>query len=142
MIYLDTSAMVKLVVREEESGHLIEWLNNDGDVRDCCTAQIGRIELMRAALRVGANAQLAIAAARHLLDRVDTLLMAPAIAAMAETIGPAELRTLDALHLATILVNRSSVTAVCAYDRRLIAACEQHALTVVTPGQDRGDQFR
>lgn len=28
MIYLDTSAMVKLVIREQESDHLIEWLNN------------------------------------------------------------------------------------------------------------------
>lgn len=161
MIYLDTSAMVKLVVREAESDQLIEWLNDltDEDFMqtlsrgtrptriDCCTAQIGRIELMRAALRVGDIAQpiarglgelkpaagAAVVAARRLLDKVDTLLMTPEIAELAEAITPAELRTLDALHLATVLANQSSVTTVCAYDRRLIAACEEHNLAVESP---------
>lgn len=159
MIYLDTSAMVKLVVREAESDQLIEWLNdvaNDDFAQtlsrgacptriDCCTAQVGRVELIRAALRLGDNAQPAgrglgkppardaVIAARRLLDKIDTLLMTPEIAELAETITPAELRTPDALHLATVLANQSSVTTVCAYDRRLIAACEQHDLTVISP---------
>lgn len=162
MIYLDTSAMVKLVIREQESDHLIEWLNDvtDNDYLqaltrgarptrvDCCTAQIGHVELMRAALRIG-DAALppargidevqppegdAVIAARRLLDKIDTLLMTTEIAQLATTIPPAELRTLDAIHLATVLANKSSVTTVCAYDRRLIAACEQHDLTVVAPG--------
>ncbi len=163
MIYLDTSAMVKLVIREQESDQLIEWLNDvtdDDDYTqpltrgtrptriDCCTAQIGHVELMRAALRLGDNAQpLArglgeaeppdgdpAAAARRLLDKIDTLLMTPEIADLAKTIPPAELRTLDAIHLATVLANKSSVTTVCAYDRRLIAACERHDLAVIAPG--------
>lgn len=162
MIYLDTSAMVKLVVREAESDQLIEWLNDltDEDFMqthsrgtrptrvDCCTAQVGRIELMRAALRFGEGAQPiagglgglkpaaggdAVVSARRLLDKVDTLLMTPEIAQLAEAIVPAELRTLDALHLATVLANQSSVTTVCAYDRRLIAACEEHNIAVESP---------
>ncbi|MGB5110460.1 MAG: type II toxin-antitoxin system VapC family toxin [Mycobacterium sp.] len=162
MIYLDTSAMVKLVIREQESDQLIEWLNDVTDddymqsltrgarpIRiDCCTAQIGHVELMRVALRLGDSAQPlarglgeveppdgdAAVAARRLLDKIDTLLMTPEIADLAKTIPPAELCTLDAIHLATVLANNSSVTTVCAYDRRLIAACEQHGLAVIAPG--------
>jgi predicted nucleic acid-binding protein len=161
MIYLDTSAMVKLVVREPDSDQLIDWLNDvtDEDFMetlsrgarptriDCCTAQVGRVELMRAALRLGDNAQPVargtgeekppagdtVIASRRLLDKIDTLLMTPEILELAETVPPAEIRTLDALHLATILTNKSSVTTVCAYDGRLIAACEHHGLNVVHP---------
>lgn len=158
MIYLDTSAMVKLVVREEESERLIHWLSggaaplpSEGTVgsrsarSDFCTAQIGRVELLRAAKRIGDTASLvddegvrqpaaaAVTAARTLLDSVDTLVMTDGIAELAATIPPQELRTLDALHLATVLVNRASVTVVCAYDHRLIAACQQHDLEVFCP---------
>lgn len=152
MIYLDTSAMVKLVIREQESAELIEWLNSaTGDAyahalgaavrSDCCTAQLGHIELMRAALRIADVAEPeppghddVVAAARRLLDKIDTLQMSPDILELAKTIPPTEMRTLDAIHLATILENRSSVTSVCAYDRRLISACEQHNLEVFSPG--------
>lgn len=164
MIYLDTSAMVKLVVREHESDALIEWINNLTDTdfaesiqrgirptrTDCCTAEIGSIELLRAAMRVGNSAQPisrgigevtpaegdAVVAARRILEKVDVLLMTPEISALAQTVTPADLRTLDAVHLATVLANQSVVSTVCAYDHRLIAACEQHGLTVATPGAD------
>lgn len=166
MIYLGTSAMLKRVVRDNDSYELIEWLNDVTDdgrparatrgVRasrvDCCTAQIGRIELMRAAVRIDDAALSttrtvdevppvegdAVMAARRILDKVDTLLMTPEIAALAQTIPPSELRTLDAIHLATVLVNKSSVTIVCAYDRRFIAACDEHDLDVIAPGTNRG----
>lgn len=164
MIYLDTSAMVKLVVREQQSDALIDWINNLTDTdfaesvqrgarpsrTDCCTAEIGRIELLRAALRVGNDAQPVsrgigeaaptegdvTVAARRVLEKVDVLLMTPEISELAETVAPADLRTLDAVHLATILANQSVVSTVCAYDHRLIAACEHHGLTVATPGAD------
>lgn len=161
MIYLDTSAMVKLVVREHESEALIDWINDLTDSEfvesvqqgarptrtDCCTAEIGRIELLRAALRVGDAAQPiggigeaataepdAVVAARRILERVDVLLMTPQISALAETVAPADLRTLDAVHLATVLANQSVVSTVCAYDHRLIEACTHHGIEVVSPG--------
>ena len=62
--------------------------------------------------------------------------MTPEIADLATTIPPTELRTLDAIHLATALANKSTVTTVCAYDQRLIAACQQHNLPVIAPGAD------
>jgi predicted nucleic acid-binding protein len=163
MIYLDTSAMVKLVVRERESRALIEWLNEQGiddparartagprrtTREDCCTSVVGRIELIRAAFRVGDGVVVGAAgsgtterdesdvvvAARQVLDKVDTLIMTEQVVEAAALAAPAELRTLDAIHLATVLVHRPLVTAVCVYDRLLAGACEGQGFTVVAPG--------
>ena len=55
MIYLDTSATVKLVTAEQESPALINWLNVHPD-EHLATSAIGHIELIRAAARAGAAA--------------------------------------------------------------------------------------
>jgi uncharacterized protein with PIN domain len=55
VIYLDTSAMVKLVTAEQESPALINWLNAHPD-EHLATSAIGHIELIRAATRAGAAA--------------------------------------------------------------------------------------
>lgn len=129
MIYLDTSAMVKLVVAEPESPALIAWLNSHLD-EHLATSAIGHIELLRAAGRAGAAAT---AAARDLASTVDSLVLSETISAVAASIPPAELRTLDAVHLATALTHRHSLTALCAYDRRLLDGAESHGLTTVSP---------
>ena len=49
VIYLDTSAMVKLVAAEPESAELIDWLNNRAE--GAVDSAIGHIELVRAARR-------------------------------------------------------------------------------------------
>jgi predicted nucleic acid-binding protein len=129
VIYLDTSATVKLVTAEQESPALINWLNVHPD-EDLATSTIGHIELIRAATRAGAAA---IAAARNIASTIDTLVLTDTIAATAATIPPAELRTLDAIHLATAHAHRNSLTAFCAYDRRLLEAAESQHLPTVSP---------
>jgi predicted nucleic acid-binding protein len=130
MIYIDTSALVKLVVAEEESSELIDWLNNRQE-QPLVTSIVGHIELIRAAGRVGAAAT---AAARRLADRVDTLTLTDEIAHDAEALSPATLRTLEAIHLATANEYRRNLSAFCAYDQRLIAAARTHRLPVACPG--------
>jgi hypothetical protein len=129
VIYLDTSATVKLVTAEQESPALINWLNAHPD-EDLATSAIGHIELIRAATRAGAAA---IAAARNIASTLDTLVLTDTIAAIAATIPPAELRTLDAIHLATAHTHRHSLTAFCVYDRRLLEAAESQGLPTVSP---------
>ena len=68
MIYLDTSAMVKLVAAEPESAELIEWLNGRPD-EALATSAIGHIELLRAARRIG---QAAVLAAQRIANGIDT----------------------------------------------------------------------
>ena len=132
MIYLDTSAMVKLVAVEPESAALVDWLNAHLD-EPLATGTIGHIELVRAAARTGPAAT---AAARNLASTMDTLVMTEAIASVAATIPPAELRTLDAIHLATAHTHRQNLSVVCAYDRRLLEAAESQGLPTVSPRDD------
>jgi predicted nucleic acid-binding protein len=130
VIYLDTSATVKLVTAEQESPALINWLNAHPD-EHLATSAIGHIELIRAATRAGAAAT--AAAARTVASTIDTLVLTDTIAAIAATIPPAELRTLDAIHLATAHAHRHSLTAFCVYDRRLLEAAESQDLPTVSP---------
>jgi predicted nucleic acid-binding protein len=132
MIYLDTSATVKLVAAEEESAALINWLNDHPD-ENLVTSAIGHIELIRAAARTGPDA---VALARNIASTIDTLVLTDTIASAAATIPPAELRTLDAIHLATAYIHRRSLNALCAYDRRLLEAAESLGLPTISP---RGD---
>ncbi|OBA69473.1 twitching motility protein PilT [Mycobacterium sp. 1554424.7] len=132
MIYLDTSAIVKLVAAEKESEGLIDWLNDRPD-EDLATSAIGHIELIRAAARVGPAT---VARARSVASTIDTLVLTDAIAAAAAIVPPTDLRTLDAIHLATAHANRRSLTALCAYDRRLIEAAVSHGLATASPGSD------
>jgi predicted nucleic acid-binding protein len=136
MIYLDTSATVKLVAAEEDSGALIDWLNAQPD-ESLVTSAVGHIELIRAAARTGPKA---VALARNVASMIDTLVLTDAIASAVATVPPPELRTLDAIHLATAHVHRKALTAFCAYDRRLLEAAESQGLPTVSPrgGADFG----
>jgi hypothetical protein len=130
VIYLDTSAMVKLVTAEPESGELIHWLNSHSD-EVLATSAIGHIEFIRAARRLGAAAS---AAAQRVASMTDTLVLADTIATAATTIGATALRALDAIHLATADLHRSRLSAFCVYDHRLLAAARVAELPTVTPG--------
>lgn len=65
-------------------------------------------------------------AARELLSRVATLELVQPVVARAESAFPVPLRTLDALHLASLLFLRDQGTAVrlATYDRRMRSAAE------------------
>ncbi|MCW2686429.1 MAG: PilT protein domain protein [Mycobacterium sp.] len=130
MIYIDTSAMVKLIAAEPESGQLIEWLNTHAD-ESIASSGIGHIELIRATRRLG---EVAAAAGQRLASTIDTLVLTDSIAAVAGTILPPELRTLDAIHLGTALMHRDRLFAFCAYDRRLLDAAASQGLPAVAPG--------
>ncbi|MFD4181661.1 type II toxin-antitoxin system VapC family toxin [Rhodococcus sp. NPDC058514] len=130
MIYLDTSAMVKLVVREAESDALARWLNDRLD-ENLVTSTIGRIELLRAAGRVSSSV---VTRARSFLSTVDAMSLTPAIAGLAETIGAPALRTLDALHLAAVYTLGPAVTTFVVYDQRLAESAIDLSIPVAAPG--------
>jgi predicted nucleic acid-binding protein len=131
VIYLDTSAMVKLVVREAESAALLDWLGARPD-EPLVTSVVGRIELIRAAGRVSASVK---TRARAFLVGVDTSLLTSTVAELAETIGEPSLRTLDALHLASAYLLQPDLLALCAYDLRLTAAADSLGLPIASPGR-------
>jgi uncharacterized protein len=129
MIYLDTSAALKLVVPEAETGALEQWMTERAGVARA-SSRLLRIELLRAVTRC----------APHRLDRAHTVLsgvvllgMDEVVAPTAESIGGPQLRSLDAIHLASAQVLRSALTAFVAYDKRLITAGQALGLPVVSP---------
>ncbi len=128
MIYLDTSALAKLIVRETETAALGQWLRQHA-AQLWVTSIIGRVELVRVANRLAAAN-----GARLLMAGLDTIPLTDYVVDVAQSTGSATLRTLDAIHLASALSVRDEVTAFCCYDRRLLDAAGDAGLSVHAPG--------
>lgn len=135
MIYLDTSALVKLIVQESESAALRRWLA-DAEDHDHVTSAVGRVELMRTALRSG-DAEIVANAKRILDEDLDLITVTDDVIEMAETIGPESVRSLDAIHLASAAQLGDALTAVVAYDHRLIESCRNLDYPIESPGAVR-----
>ena len=129
MIYFDTSALVKLVFEETESTALAEWLTVRADVPKV-SSDLSTIELLRTCRRVDEDA---VEAANLLLGGIDLLPMDRAIVEKAATLVPTDLRSLDAIHLASALSVKANLTALVAYDVRLCSAAAQAGIEVVSP---------
>lgn len=129
MIYLDTSALAKLVIAEPESAALARWLRDIRGERRCSSLLV-RVELPRA-VRSGGDAALRLAQA--VLGDLQQLPLTPQLLDMAGAL-PGSLRSLDAVHLVSALQLRSSVSALVGYDRRLLDAAAAVGLPVATPG--------
>lgn len=124
--YLDTSAFLKLLVTETESPAMRAWFNAG---RPCWSSQLLVTEALRAADRLGLDRD----AVELVLDAVSLVLPAATTFHGASTIQPPELRSLDALHLATAVELGADLEAVVSYDARLIAGARAAGLPVVTP---------
>jgi hypothetical protein len=75
--------------------------------------------------------------ARYLLDGLDILPLTEPMMSLAESIGPATLRSLDAIHLAAAAYFEQELTAVVTYDHRLMTGCRDIGLTTASPGGAR-----
>ena len=128
-VYLDSSAILKLVVPERETGALRAAL---AKWPDWLSSRLSALECRRALRRVGGPP--------ILLDRLDHVLAACTLLQfdeltlrLAETVGPPELRSLDAIHLAAALSIGGYPDAFVTYDRRLASAARAIGLNVVAP---------
>ena len=136
MIYMDTSALTKLLIAEPETPELRNWLTSQIDQGDsAATSALGRVELMRTVARYGDISQ--ADRARHLLDGLDILPLTEPMMSLAESIGPATLRSLDAIHLAAAAYFDQELTAFVTYDHRLLNGCRDIGLTTASPGGAR-----
>ncbi|WP_454778232.1 PIN domain-containing protein [Georgenia muralis] len=131
MIYLDSSAVMKLVRREAETAGFLEWLQLHRDV-PAVTSELGRVEVLRAARRLGANA---LAEARAVVGDLDLISLDRAVQDIACDVGDPSLRTSDALHLASALLLGDALTVLVTYDDRLADAARAAGLDVVSPGR-------
>ena len=130
MLYLDSSALVKLVASEPESPALFTLL---GQWSELVSSAVARVEVTRAVNRLEAAGELE-ARARQVLGAVALLRIDDPILASAAALEPRALRTLDALHLAAALSLREELEGFVVYDRALAGAARQQGLTVLAPG--------
>jgi PIN domain. len=126
-VYLDSSALVKLLITEDESAALAAYLEGAGPG---ITSVIAVVELRRAvARRATETADQAV----ELLARFELVELDRALVEAAANAGPAALRSLDAIHLASALRVGDSLAALVTYDTRLADAARAAGLTVESP---------
>jgi uncharacterized protein len=126
--YLDTSAFIKLVRSEHESQALREELH--GAETQLVSSALLSVEGRRAARRYGTLASIR---ARAALTAITLIALDEPIVEIAGDLEPAELRSLDALHLATILSLGNDIERVYCYDARLTGAARALGIEVTQP---------
>ena len=130
MIYLDSSALLKLIHTEAETPALREWLAGQEEV-PAVSSVLARIEVTRACRHYSEAARVEAAG---MLAGLDVIPLTDEVVAVAGEVGESSLRSLDAIHLASALAIRAELSAVCVYDRRLFAAVESSGFSVASPG--------
>ena len=127
MLYLDSSALVKLVVREPESRALRTYLRRDPERLSCGLA---RTEVLRALRHLGPAA---VEAARRLLRNINLVRLDDMLLDAAGMLDPLPLRSLDAIHLAAAQLVAPTLRAVVTYDRRMADAAASLGFAVASP---------
>ena len=129
MVYLDSSAIVKLVIREAETSALLSFLAGH---TERASSSLARVEVHRA-LRRARSSDAERRRATDVLARIALVRIDDDILEAAAEVEPAELRSLDAIHLATALSIHEELVALVSYDDRFAAAAKRHGLKVLAP---------
>ncbi len=130
--YVDSSALLKLAVREPETAVLeAQLLHYEGLV----SSRLAVLECRRAARR--ASHRRVLEAVDAVLDAIYLLDITQPILDRAADAAPSLLRSLDAIHLATALSLDDATIEVITYDDRLAEAVRANDMIVVQPGRAR-----
>lgn len=125
IVYMDTSAAMKLMADEPESDALEAYCDTPGVT--VVSSDLLETELRRAGTRAGVPAD----DVSEVLDRIDLYELPRGAFAQAGRLPGATLRSLDALHLVGAL--RVAADAVLTYDTRMSDAATTLGLAVVAP---------
>ena len=126
MLYVDASALVKLVLTEPESEALRELLASRDDL---VTSAVAVVEVVRAARRASSSSKV-LARARAVVRSVHLLAVDLRVLDRAGDLEPDTLRTLDAIHLASALSVDADLEA-------MVVAVEQAPSRMAAAGQLR-----
>ena len=128
--YLDSSALVKLMVREDETSALeADLAGRDGLV----TSRLAEVECRRAAERAG-NRRL-LQRVNDVFDSIYLLDLTAPVLAHAANLRPASIRSLDAIHIAAAISVGDSELDLITYDDRMADAARANGLSVAQPGR-------
>ncbi|MFL5736866.1 MAG: type II toxin-antitoxin system VapC family toxin [Actinomycetota bacterium] len=126
MLYLHSSAIVKLVAREPESEALARVIANDPEV---VSSALAWTEVVRAARRWRSNTS----GAEQVVASIPMIPIDDGILRRAAELPPVTLRTLDAIHIATALSIREDLAALVTYDARMAEAATEQDLRTLSP---------
>ena len=124
--YIDSSAIVKLAIREPESTALRRHVRR----RRLVVSALARTEVARALLPLGPEA---VRRGLGVLARIDLIRINDRLLDSAGSILPLDLRSLDAIHLATAHHLGADLSQIITYDERMAAAAATYGWTVVAP---------
>lgn len=125
--YLDSSAIVKLVIDESQSAPLRRHLRRRGPL---ASSALARTELLRAILDEG---DAGLARGRDVLRRINLVRVNDRVLNAAGALLPSELRSLDAIHIATALQLGEDIRQLVTYDERMLLAAQALGLRTASP---------
>ncbi len=130
MIYLDTSALIKLARTEPESAALAAWLAERAS-QSLVSSALHRAELPRAIWQAEPGA---LPRGYKVIKRIAKVSLSTAVLDDSATLPPQSLTPGQAIHLASALAVKRDLTAFVAYDEGLLAAARNAGLPVASPG--------
>jgi uncharacterized protein len=129
VIYLDSSALVKLALTEPESGALARWLAERSE-EPLVSSTIHRAEVPRAVWLAEPGA---LPRSYRVIRRIGKVALTPEVLEISTTVPPRTLGTTHAIHLASALALKRDLSAFVCYDERLLAAAKDAGLPVASP---------
>ncbi len=125
--YLDSSAIVKLAVEEPESTALRSYLRRRNPL---VSSALAHTEVLRALLLEG---EAGVTRGRAVLGRIDLIRINDRILNAAGALLPPELRSLDAIHIASAQLLGGDLGQLVTYDDRMLATARDLGITTVSP---------
>jgi predicted nucleic acid-binding protein len=125
--YLDSSAILKIIFKEDESSALVKCITEPA-----ITSSISRVEVLRTVQRIDPSG---VQLAQSELAKINIVEPIPSILTIAENFShEVTLRSLDAIHVATLIFLSSATRGLITYDKLMAKNAEQLGLTVLAPG--------
>ena len=129
MIYLDSSALVKLALSDPESEPLARWLAERAD-QPLVSSILHRSEVPRAVWIAEPGA---LPRAYRVIRRIARVALTQEVLDISATVPPKTLRFVHAIHLASALALKRDLVAFVAYDEHLLDAAKEAGLPVASP---------
>lgn len=125
--YLDSSAILKLLITEKESAALIGFINFT-----IKSSALTRVEVIRVLHKIAPQR---VADANAILAGIDVIPVNSAVLNMAESFNSSiTLKSLDALHVATVLFLARTIEGLITYDKQMITNAQMLGIQVFSPG--------
>ena len=125
--YLDSSAILKTIFDEQERPDLLRFLNSQST-----SSRLSKIEVRRTVARLVPTKT---AEVNLELDKINFLPISNPILMAAENFSSEiTLRTLDAIHIATVMSLEGSIEGLITYERQMIANAKLLGIKVISPG--------